>query len=171
MFGGGMGMMGLGGMGMFGGGMGLMGFNAIPGAAPPPVVGSSATVSRICCLENMVDKDELKRDSEFQEVLKDTAEECSKHGEIVKIWVPRPGCRGEQKKHIGRVFIVYTHEDDAIKCQLALNGRKFAGNTVVATFVEEDAFVKLAGPIEDETPIQPPEELAKPETVTDKDID
>ena len=52
----------------------LNGFSAIPMGLPP----SSAQPSHILVLQNMVLIDELKDDDEYEDILRDIREECSK---------------------------------------------------------------------------------------------
>jgi splicing factor U2AF subunit len=41
-----------------------------------------------------------------------------------------------------QAFVEYTDTEGSSKAKLALNGRKFAGNTVVAVYYPEDKFAR-----------------------------
>lgn len=44
----------------------------------------------VLCLLNMVSPDELIDDEEYEEILEDIREECSKYGTVKSIEIPRP---------------------------------------------------------------------------------
>jgi hypothetical protein len=45
----------------------------------------------ICCqLSNMVTEEELKDDTEYEEIVADVRDECAKYGQVLSIEVPRP---------------------------------------------------------------------------------
>lgn len=74
-------------------------------------------------------------------------EECGKYGAIAKLVIPRPPKEGEDRAPgVGRVFIEYGLVTAASAARNALNGRKFGGKPVEATFFAEDKF--LAGELD-----------------------
>lgn len=46
--------------------------------------------TEILCLMNMVTEDELKADDEYEEILEDVRDECSKYGIVRSLEIPRP---------------------------------------------------------------------------------
>ncbi|KAF5842237.1 hypothetical protein DUNSADRAFT_8637 [Dunaliella salina] len=58
---------------------------AVPGMAAAPVVGS-----RIVVLQEAVTPEELTDNEEYKEIIEDMKEECSKHGPLKRVIIPRP---------------------------------------------------------------------------------
>ena len=46
--------------------------------------------TEVLCLMNMVAPEELLDDEEYEEILEDVREECSKYGQVKSIEIPRP---------------------------------------------------------------------------------
>ncbi|RWV97973.1 hypothetical protein GW17_00039204 [Ensete ventricosum] len=74
-------------------------------------------------------------------------------GNLVNVVIPRPGPNGEPAPGVGKVsrdciglklyvFLEYADVDGSNKARQALNGRKFGGNQVVATFYPESKFAQ-----------------------------
>jgi splicing factor U2AF subunit len=101
---------------------------------------SNEPATKVVCLTQVVTPSELKDDDEFEEILEDMKEECGKFGTLVNLVIPRPRPDGEEVPGIGKVFVEYTDIQGAAKAKLALNGRKFSGNSVVAVHYPEDKF-------------------------------
>ncbi len=100
---------------------------------------SQANPTRVIKLSNCTTVAELMNPQEYEEIVEDMREETEKHGQVVKLDIPRPSPT-ETVKGIGKVFVVYTEVSQAMKAFQAMNGRKFAGNIVVAEFLNEDKF-------------------------------
>jgi len=96
-------------------------------------------LTRIVSLSSCVTADELKDDAEYEEILDDMREECSKYGTVKDIVIPRPA-EGMDVKGVGMVFVEYEAEGSASSARAAMHGRKFGGNTVVATFFPETRY-------------------------------
>lgn len=61
--------------------------------------------------------------------------------QLRNIVIPRPPAEGQLPlPGLGKVIIEYADVDGAVAARNAMNGRKFAGRTVVATFLPEDLY-------------------------------
>uniref|UniRef100_A0A0N4WTZ0 Splicing factor U2AF subunit n=2 Tax=Trichostrongylidae TaxID=6315 RepID=A0A0N4WTZ0_HAEPC len=95
--------------------------------------------TEILCLMNMVVEEELKDDEEYEDILEDIREECSKYGIVRSLEVPRP-IPGVEVAGIGKVFVEFASCADCQKAQAALTGRKFANRTVVTSYYDVDRY-------------------------------
>lgn len=59
----------------------------VPGLS---MVGTSGPATEVLCLLNMVTPDELRDEEEYEDILEDIKEECSKYGIVRSIEIPRP---------------------------------------------------------------------------------
>jgi splicing factor U2AF subunit len=109
----------------------------VPGLSAVPGVNIGAT--EVLCLMNMVTEEELVDEEEYEDIVEDIREECSKYGAIRSIEIPRP-IHGVEVPGLGKVFVEFMSADDASAAQTALAGRKFASRVVVTTFVDPDKF-------------------------------
>ncbi|KAL1357933.1 splicing factor U2af large subunit A [Arachis duranensis] len=98
--------------------------------------------TKVVCLTHAVSSDELKDDEDYEEILDDMRQECSKFGTLVNVVIPRPQPNGEATPGVGKVFLEYVDVDGATKARAGLNGRKFGGNQVVAVFYPENKFAQ-----------------------------
>ncbi|KAG5047743.1 hypothetical protein AAZX31_06G302600 [Glycine max] len=98
--------------------------------------------TKVVCLTHAVSSDELKDDEDYDEILDDMRQECSKFGTLVNVVIPRPPPDGEPAAGVGKVFLEYVDIDGATKARAGLNGRKFDGNQVVAVFYPENKFAQ-----------------------------
>ncbi|KAK7334431.1 hypothetical protein VNO80_26188 [Phaseolus coccineus] len=98
--------------------------------------------TKVVCLTHAVSADELKDDEDYEEILDDMRQECSKFGTLVNVVIPRPPHDGEPAAGVGKVFLEYVDVDGATKARAGLNGRKFDGNQVVAVFYPENKFAQ-----------------------------
>ena len=58
--------------------------------------------------------------------------------QLKAIVIPRPPPLGQPPPPgLGKVIVEYTDVDSAVKARNAMHGRKFAGRTVMATFLPE----------------------------------
>ena len=102
-------------------------------AAAPPPPPQVASASRSLRLLNMVTAAELQDDTEYAEIVDDLREELTTYGALAALVVPRLG------PGAGSIFVQYAHAEHAAVAARALAGRKFAGNSIVAAFVDDDA--------------------------------
>ncbi|CAI5445667.1 unnamed protein product [Caenorhabditis angaria] len=95
--------------------------------------------TEILCLMNMVVEEELKNDDEYEDILEDIREECSKYGIVRSVEIPRP-YEGYQVAGVGKVFVEFASTSDCQKAQAALTGRKFAARTVVTSYYDVEKY-------------------------------
>jgi len=95
--------------------------------------------TEVLCLLNMVVEDELKDDEEYEDILDDIREECSKFGEVKSVEIPRP-VPGVEVPGLGKVFIEFTSSSDCQAAQLSLTGRKFSNRVVVTSYFDPDKY-------------------------------
>ncbi|CAM9408458.1 unnamed protein product, partial [Phaeothamnion confervicola] len=124
----------------------------IPGMAPmaAPLTGGAAESAmaasraqtleptRILVLLDMVTGEELAIDSEYEDIVDDIQNECSTHGTILALVVPRPG-QGLDAV-VGKVFIEYRDREHARQAALSLAGRQFAERIVKVEYGDEAKF-------------------------------
>ena len=67
-------------------------------------------------------------------------EECSKHGPLENILIPRPLPGNPNPPGLAKVIIVFADMNGSVKARNAMHGRRFAGRTVAASFLSEEAF-------------------------------
>jgi len=109
------------------------------GAGMAPVT-IAETPTKVLCLTEAISVDQLSDDQEYEEILEDMQDECSKFGTLVDIIIPRPNQNGEQIPGVGKVFLEYSDIIGCANARNALNGRKFGGNAVNAFYYSEDKF-------------------------------
>ena len=90
-------------------------------------------------LKNMVTAEELRDDDEFLEICEDVKEECSQHGSVNSVLIPR--AKENYPVHCeGSVYVEFHDTESAQKAAFALSGRKFADRTVNVDFYDEIKF-------------------------------
>ncbi|CAN6541685.1 unnamed protein product [Malus baccata var. baccata] len=100
----------------------------------------SSVATKVVCLTQVVTADELRDDTEYDDILEDMRLEGEKFGTLVNVIIPRPRPNGELAPGVGKVFLEYADTEGSTKARTGLNGRKFGGNQVVAVFYSEDKF-------------------------------
>jgi len=101
----------------------------------------SGQPTTVLCLMNMVTVDELKDDEEYEDILEDVKEECSKLGNLVSLEIPRPRPgAGEGQEGIGKIFVEFATEKDCHSASNALSGRKFANRIVLTSFYDPEMY-------------------------------
>lgn len=68
--------------------------------------------SRILVLKNMISMKDLEIDEEYNDLVEDIKDECSKFGHILSLKIPRP-MMGLAVPGLGKIFIEYTGVDEA----------------------------------------------------------
>lgn len=102
-------------------------------------VQASGPPTEILSLMNMVTKEELEDEEEYEDILEDVKEECSKYGIVKSIEIPRP-IKGVEVPGVGKIFVEFNSIIDCRKAQQALTGRKFANRVVVTSFFDPDKY-------------------------------
>ncbi|KAJ8765645.1 hypothetical protein K2173_014767 [Erythroxylum novogranatense] len=100
--------------------------------------------TKVVCLTQVVTADELNDDDEYEDILEDMKTEGAKFGALVNVVIPRPNPDGSSVPGVGKVFLEYADIGGATNARTGMNGRKFGGNQVVASFYPEDQFSKGA---------------------------
>ena len=94
--------------------------------------------SNVLVLLQMVTGDDLKDDEEYGEIVEDIRDECSRHGIVKSITIPRPNKdnENEQVLGLGKVFVEFDGIEQAKIARDSLQGRTFENRTVVAKFFD-----------------------------------
>ena len=95
--------------------------------------------TEVLCLLNMVVPEELADEEEYEDILEDIREECSKYGEVRSLEIPRP-VPGVEVPGCGKVFIEFSSQLECQKAQHALTGRKFSNRVVVTSYFDPDKY-------------------------------
>ena len=101
------------------------------------VILHASSATNVVLLKNMVTLEELRDDSEYQDIMLDVKDECSKFGPVLKVVIPREGV---ESVGIGRVFVEFDQVPAAQAAADALGGRKFAERTVESEFYPPEEF-------------------------------
>eukprot|EP01018_Ginkgo_biloba_P026379 Gb_16437 [translate_table: standard] len=118
----------------------LQATNGVSALMPGLLAGAAENPTKVVCLTQVVNVDELLDDQEYEDIYEDMKEECGKYGVITTLAMPRPKSTGEEVPGVGKVFVEYADTQGAAKAKASLNGRKFGGNVVVAVYYPEDKF-------------------------------
>ncbi|KAL5537865.1 hypothetical protein UlMin_046210 [Ulmus minor] len=104
------------------------------------LVGNGESPTKILCLTEAISVDQLEDDQEYEEILEDMRDECSKFGIVVNVIIPRPNQNGESISGVGKVFLEFSDTVGCTNARNVLNGRKFGGNSVKAVFYPEERY-------------------------------
>ena len=98
--------------------------------------------TKVVCLAKMLSPgDRLDDDGFYRDFLEDITKEARKFGNLVNVVMPRPGpVAAPVVAGAGKVFLEYAHLDDAAWCRRRLDGRRFRGRKIAATFFSQDRF-------------------------------
>ncbi|XP_064204103.1 splicing factor U2AF 65 kDa subunit-like isoform X3 [Anguilla rostrata] len=111
----------------------------VPGLMNSSVVQMGGLPTEVLCLMNMVAPEELLDDEEYEEIVEDVREECSKYGQVKSIEIPRP-VDGLEVPGTGKIFVEFMSVFDSQKAMQGLTGRKFANRVVVTKYCDPDAY-------------------------------
>ena len=90
-------------------------------------------------MSNMVTSEEIQNDSEYADIMEDVRLECSDHGAVIRVLIPRR--KENYPAHAeGNIFVEFTNVDGASAAKRALTGRKFDNRTVVVEDFDENAY-------------------------------
>jgi len=108
-------------------------------ATPGSAGGGGPCVIR---LANMVQREDLLDQDEYNELLDDTRTEVSKYGRLLSVVIPKPSPSGPafDPPGVGLVFLRYQDHHSAEVARVALNGRTFGDETVMASFFDTQDF-------------------------------
>ncbi|TPX66071.1 hypothetical protein SpCBS45565_g04719 [Spizellomyces sp. 'palustris'] len=116
-----------------------MGMGILPPLLPTAVLTGAAgpiEPTTVLLLLNMVTADELVNDEDYQDILEDIRDECTKYGTIRNITIPRP-VEGREVSGVGK----FSNAEQSSAALRALAGRKFADRTVVAAYYDEQQYL------------------------------
>jgi len=82
----------------------------------------------------MVTAQELEDDNEYEDIKEDVRLECSDHGRVTNIVIPRMK-EAYSSQVVGYIYVEFLESSMARAAALILNGRKFADKTVVVEYV------------------------------------
>lgn len=135
-----------------------MGVAVVPRPFIPATVDlSDQPAARILLMLNMVTPEDLTDDSEYEEILEDIRAECGNYGEVDGLVVPRPPKKDKTgwqpgsvnqdreaalaaaNEGVGRVYVRYADAGGAANALKALAGRSFAGRSIIATLLGDEA--------------------------------
>ena len=85
-------------------------------------------------LKNIVTREELQNDDEFADIQDDVKEECSSHGAVERVIIPRSK-EGYRSSAEGNVYVAFADVYSAQRASAALTGRKFGDRIVTVDFV------------------------------------
>jgi len=106
------------------------GLNLQAGAGP---------ATEVLCLMNMILAEELEDEEEYEDIVEDVKEECSKYGTPVSLEIPRP-IRGVEVPGLSKIFVEFSSIAECQKAQAALTGRKFSNRVVVTSYYDPDRY-------------------------------
>ncbi|KAK6340674.1 hypothetical protein TWF696_008999 [Orbilia brochopaga] len=95
---------------------------------------------RVLQLLNMVTADELLDQEEYEEILEDVTDECTKFGPIIDIKIPRPSGHQRAAAGVGKIYVRFEAHESAERALKALAGRKFADRTVIVSYFSEENY-------------------------------
>jgi splicing factor U2AF subunit len=114
-------------------------------ARQQPPAATAAPPTPVLVLLNMVTKEELADDREYQEIIEDIKEEAGTHGHLVSLEIPRPAPAGLHVSVPGleKVFLRYNTSAEAMAARAKLEGRTFANRTVQCDFLDVQRYERL----------------------------
>jgi len=121
----------------------VVGMNMLPASVQIPGMQGGMSgpglPTEVLCLLNMVTEEELRDEEEYEDILEDIREECSKYGEVRSLEIPRP-LPGVDVPGVGKVFVEFCSDGECQKAQHALSGRRFSNRTVVTSYFDPDKY-------------------------------
>ncbi|GAB4814250.1 hypothetical protein N2152v2_001296 [Parachlorella kessleri] len=100
-----------------------------------------AAAARVVKLAEAVTLEELQNDDDYNDIMEDMREECSKYGTVNQVHIPRPPAPGmAPPPGLGKVLIEFADPAAALLARNTMHGRKFGGRTVTAVLVTEDDY-------------------------------
>lgn len=117
--------------------------------------------TRAMTMLNMVTPEELLDDQEYDDIVEDVRDECSKHGIVQDIRIPRPARESKgaaarswqeqmsslasdaprkERYGVGRVYVMFNEISQCASALRAIAGRQFGGRMVICAFLREEAW-------------------------------
>ena len=101
---------------------------------------SNMPPKRVLKLRNLVSHEELEDDAEFADISEDIRLECSDHGQVLRVFIPRVK-DGYPSSVEGFIFVEFANGKSAQNAAINLDGRKFAENVVEVEYFDDKKFV------------------------------
>lgn len=110
---------------------------AMYGQAGAPL--AVAPGSRVLKMSNMVTSEEIQDDSEYADIMEDVRLECSDHGAVLKVLIPRR--KENYPAHAeGNIYVEFSDTTGASAAKRSLAGRKFDNRTVIVEDYPETSY-------------------------------
>lgn len=125
--------------------MGTTVARSIPEGVTRPTVSANVLLTAsttVVELRNVVTREEVENDEEFEEIKEDMEEEGSKFGKLENVLIPRPSDGPGMAAGVGRVFLKYSAKEEAERAHATMSGRRFGEKTVEACFYDEKRFAE-----------------------------
>jgi len=101
--------------------------------------------TRVLVLKNLLNKQLIEREEDYQDILDDMREEGQKFGRVMSVQVPK------EELVIGNVYIEFYTVEEAREARRQLSGRKYNKKTVRIIYFPEEKYTKreLELPVEE----------------------
>ncbi|KAM0789749.1 hypothetical protein ACM66B_006604 [Microbotryomycetes sp. NB124-2] len=109
--------------------------------------------TRVLQILNMVSPEELTNDQDYNEIVEDIKDECTKYGHVDEIKIPRPVVNekgkvdskaSESVQHLGKVFVLFQQPEETTAALKAIAGRQFGGRVCICAYAPLEEFLELA---------------------------
>lgn len=107
--------------------------------------------TRVLQILNMVAIEELCSDQDYEEILEDVKEECTKFGKVEEVRIPRPVRTSQGRvdvklsegvKDLGKVFVLFDKKEETTVALKAIAGRQFGGRLCICAYASEEIFLE-----------------------------
>ncbi|GAA5926495.1 uncharacterized protein JCM15063_000291 [Sporobolomyces koalae] len=107
--------------------------------------------TRVLQILNMVAIEELCSDQDYEEILEDVKEECTKFGKVDEVRIPRPVRTSQGRvdvklseavKDLGKVFVLFENKEGTTAALKAIAGRQFGGRLCICAYASEEIFLE-----------------------------
>ncbi len=90
-------------------------------------------------MSNMVTSEEIQDDSEYADIMEDVRLECSDHGAVLRVLIPRR--KENYPAHAeGNIYVEFSDATGASAAKQSLAGRKFDNRTVIVEDYPETSY-------------------------------
>lgn len=96
--------------------------------------------STVVQLINAVYQEDLMDDQDYDDITAEVHSEASKHGNVMRVVIPKPAKDGAYVDGVGKIFVAFSDLTAARKFQMDANGRKFENRVVCAAFYPVEKF-------------------------------
>jgi len=96
--------------------------------------------STVVQLMNAVYQEDVMDDQDYDDITAEVHAEASKHGNVMRVVIPKPAKDGSYVDGVGKIFVAFSDLTAARKFQMDANGRKFENRVVCAAFYPVEKF-------------------------------